>query len=770
MSRRRQNDPQSARTRGYAVEIPSRADLLAFIADQAGPSALEEVVEGLNLAEDAAADGVSNRLRAMVRDGELVLTREGRFGVPREMNLIPGRVIAHPDGYAFVRPDNEDDTNGEDLFIPAKFARMALHGDRVAVRIGRVDERGRVEGSIVKVLERANTHVVGRFHKEGGMGFVTPDNRRINQDILIPPGRSGKAKVGDFVKVQITEQPDKRHQPIGEVVERIGSPTSPGMATDIAIATYDIPTEWPERVLAEAAAIPDRVPPAAKRNRKDLRELAFVTIDGEDSRDFDDAIYVAQEGDGWRLWVAIADVSYYVRPGSPLDEEAVLRGNSVYFPDRVIPMLPEKLSNGLCSLNPNVDRLAMVAEISLGPRGAMRDSTFYPAVIRSHARLTYNQVQHFLDGEDEPAVRADLEEPLRRAYALYRLLLARRDQRGALDIDSVETYVVLDDAEQIETILPRKRLETHRLIEEFMVLANVAAAEFVIAADKPALFRVHDQPDEEKVLDLKLLLSSLKLSLGGGDQPKPRDFARVLREARTLPESHLIQTAVLRTMMMATYSPKNDGHFGLALKAYAHFTSPIRRYPDLVLHRAIRAALGESGHLDPDLAFEDMKRLGESCSTTERRADEATRDAMQRMKCEYMSDRVGEVYDGRINAVTAFGLFVELDDLYVEGLVHITSLPRDYYEYKQGLHELEGRRSRRVFRLGDPVRVQIARVDVDERKIDFLLDEASPPVFATPGAATQSGTEAPAGRSKPTRDGGQKKRGGPSGGGRKRRR
>ena len=730
MSRRRRNDPQSRKARGYDVEIPSRAELLAFISEQAGPCELDELLEGFRVSDEAVADGISNRLRAMVRDGELVLTREERLGVPREMNLIPGTVIAHPDGYAFVRPDED----GEDLFIPARVARMALHGDRVAVRLAGVDERGRREGSIVKVLERANSEIVGRFHKEGGIGFVTPDNRRINQDVLIPPGKSGKAKVGDFVKVRITDQPDKRHQPIGEVIERIGSPTTPGMATDIAIASHDIPTEWPQAVLDEVAAVPERVPQAAKRHRRDLRSLPFVTIDGEDARDFDDAIYVERDDDGWLLYVAIADVSHYVRPGSALDEEALLRGNSVYFPDRVIPMLPEKLSNGLCSLNPNVDRLAMVAEMHLGPRGALRDSTFYPAVIRSHARLTYNQVQQFLDEGTDDVVRPDLQMPIQDAYRLYRLLLARREQRGALEIDSVETYVVLDEAEQIEAILPRARLEAHRLIEEFMVLANVAAAQFVTAAEKPALFRVHGQPEEERVLDLKLLLSSLKLSLGGGDAPKPRDFARVLQEARALPEAHLIQTAVLRTMMMAVYSPKNDGHFGLALRAYAHFTSPIRRYPDLLLHRAIRAALGEQDHLDPETGFEEMKRLGEACSATERRADEATRDAMQRMKCEYMADRVGEVYNGRINGVTAFGLFVELDDMYVEGLVHITSLPRDYYEYKQGLHELEGRRSRRVFRLGDAVRVQVARVDVDDRKIDFLLDQDSPAVYAAPGA------------------------------------
>lgn len=781
MKKQRRRGAAQARPE-YEVEIPSRAAVIEFLENHPGPVPQSEVFVGLGVNGRAAREGMGNRLRAMVRDGELVVTKEGRYGITTEMNLTAGTVIAHPDGYAFIRPDHGD----KDVFVPAKFARMALHGDRVAVRVTRTDERGRLEGMIVKVLERANETIVGRFFKEGGIGFVEPDNRRINQDVLIPQGRQGKARSGDYVTVRITDQPDKRHQPIGEVIERIGTPTTPGMATELAVRSYGIPDEWPEAALAEAEALPKRVTPAAKRGRKDLRELAFVTIDGADARDFDDAVYVEQRRGGWVLWVAIADVSHYVRPDSPLDDEAVVRGTSVYFPNRVIPMLPEALSNGLCSLNPKVDRLAMVAEMKLGPRGAYKSATFYPAVIRSHARLTYDQVQAYIDGEREPLISGRLDEPVRRLHALYELLLKRRQQRGALEIESTDTFVVLNDEDQIEDIRPRERFDAHRLIEEFMILANVAAAEFVTRKGKPALFRVHARPDEEKVLDLKMLLSSLGLTLGGGESPGPKDFARVLEVAKDRPDAHLIQTAVLRTMMMAVYSPKNEGHFGLALDAYAHFTSPIRRYPDLVLHRAIKAGLGETEHMSPEPEFEDMKLLGESCSANERRADEATRDALARMKCEYMADRVGEEYEGRIASVTAFGLFVELDDVYVEGLLHITSLPRDYYEHRAELHQLVGRHSGQTFRLGDAIDVKVARVDIEEKKIDFLLAEGNVPKSnedhrqPSPARAAederrrgengagQVGKSADEGKDAPSRSGGGGKRRGGKRGGRRR--
>ena len=713
--RRRRTGPKPQ----YDVEIPTRQDVLDHLEREAGPLNQKEILRALRVKGAAAREGMVNRLNAMVRDGDLVVTKGGAFGIPKEMNLTPGTVIGHPDGYAFLSPDQGD----ADIFIPAKYARMALHGDRVAVRITGMDKRDRPEGMIVKVLDRANEKIVGRFFKEGGVGFVEPDNRRINQDVIIPPGKHLKAKPGDYVTVNITDQPDKRHQPIGEVIERIGTPTTPGMATELAIRSYDIPDEWPDEVVDQAAAIPDTVSSRAKKDRLDLRDKPFVTIDGEDARDFDDAVFVEKNKQGWTLWVAIADVAHYVRPGTPLDEEAITRGTSVYFPNRVIPMLPEKLSNGLCSLNPKVDRLAMVAELRLGPRGATKEHRFHQAVIRSHARLTYNQVQAYLDGEKQHGVPKPVANPVRRLNDLYQLLAKRREQRGALDIDTTETYLILTEDDQIEAIKPRERVESHRIIEEFMIAANVAAAEFVSKAEMPALYRVHAEPDEEKVRDLKMLLSSLKVSMGGGDRPTPAHFARVLERAKERPEKHLIQTAVLRSMMMAVYAPKNEGHFGLALEGYAHFTSPIRRYPDLLLHRAIKATLKEKGHLEPRPDGDEMRALGESCSMTERRADEATRDAVARMKCEYMAARVGEVFDGRISSVTGFGLFVELTDVYVEGLVHITSLPRDYYEHQRELHQLVGRKTKRTYRLGDSIRVTVARVDVEEKKIDFILSD-----------------------------------------------
>lgn len=716
----------------YANPIPSREYIMDLLEQKKCPLTRQQISEALGLEDEETLGALRRRLRAMERDGQLIYNRRGGYGLVRKMDLVRGRVIGHADGFGFLVPDD----GGDDLFLSAREMHGCLHGDRVVARVSGIDRRGRREGAIVEVLEHANKHVAGRYFIDQGVGYVIADNKRINQDILVPEDKAYGAENGQLVVVEITDYPTQRRQALGRVIEVLGDHMAPGMEIDIAIRSHDLPLEWSPLVEAECEDLPTEVPEQAKQGREDLRALPLVTIDGEDSMDFDDAVYCERRGKGWRLVVAIADVSHYVEPGTALDAEARLRGNSVYFPGRVIPMLPEGLSNILCSLNPEVDRLCMVCDMEVSAKGKLQGYRFYPAVMRSHARMTYNKVNAIVverDGalcREYEAVRPHLEE----LYALYKVLHAQREQRGAIDFDSTETQVVFGEGKKIEKIVPTERNDAHRLIEECMLLANVATADFLRKGKIPALYRVHDTPKQEKLTALREFLGELGLSLKGGDKPEAKHYGELLAKVKDRPDAHLIQTVMLRSLSQAVYSPENHGHFGLAYEAYAHFTSPIRRYPDLLVHRAIRHLLAGKPVESFRYGMEEMVMLGEHCSMTERRADEATRDALDWLKCEYMMDKVGEEFDGIISSVTGFGLFIELCDVYIEGLVHVTGLGNDYFHFDPNHHRMVGERTRQIYRLGDKVRVKVARVDLDEKKIDFdLLQEEQAEAAAEPG-------------------------------------
>ena len=753
-------DPEAAReAEKYDNPIPSRELILMRLDERGAPATREQLIEEFGLTTEEQVEALRRRLRAMERDGQLVYTRRGAYAPVDKLDLIRGRVSGHRDGFGFLIPDDGSD----DLFLTPAQMRLVFDGDRVLARVAGFDRRGRREGAIAEILERAHEILVGRFFEESGIGRVVADNPKIQQEVLVAPGKQGGAKHGQFVKVRIEQWPSAFRQAQGEVIEVLGDYMAPGMEIQVALNSYGIPHVWPEAVEQEAGKLKPEVAERDKQKRVDLRHLPFVTIDGEDARDFDDAVYAEPApGGGWTLYVAIADVSFYVKVGSPLDEEAAKRGNSVYFPEQVVPMLPEVLSNGLCSLNPNVDRLAMVSIVDLSPTGEMTGYRFCEAVIHSHARLTYNKVSQLLEYPKSPEaaqLRSQLPEVvphLEELYRLFKVLLKARTQRGAIDFETQETRIVFGADRKIVEIRPTQRNDAHKLIEECMLCANVATAAFLQAHQVPALYRVHDSPPAEKLEKLKGFLAELGLSLykGKGD-PTPKDFLRLLNAVRDRPDFNLIQTVMLRSLSQAVYSPDNVGHFGLNYEAYTHFTSPIRRYPDLLVHRAIRSVIRsrrQSEHVIRVGAapipkariypYEDesLERLGEDCSMTERRADEATRDVVNWLKCEYMRDRVGETFPGVITAVTGFGIFVELTDIYVEGLVHVTGLPPDYYHFDPIHHRLAGERSGRNFRLGDAVQVRVARVALDERKIDFDLAGGVP---VSRGKSDSPSTEKP---------------------------
>lgn len=656
----------------------------------------------------------------MERDGQLLRNRKNAYGIVSKMNLIIGRVMGHPDGFGFLIPDE----GGDDLFLGERDMRAVLHGDRAVARVTGVDRRGRKEGAIVEVLQHNNQRIVGRVLVDAGIYYLVPTNRRISQDILIPPQGLMGAKDGQIVEIEITEQPNRHRSPLGKVITVLGDHMAPGMEIDIALRDFELPHAWSIEAVEQAESLGDQIPPSAIEGRLDLRDLPLVTIDGEDARDFDDAVYAqALKSGSWRLWVAIADVSSYVEPNSPLDNDAKERGTSVYFPSQVIPMLPEALSNGLCSLNPAVDRLCMVCEMVINADGETESYQFHQAVMNSKARLTYTDVAAMLvDQNSELKTKyADVLPGLETMYDLYNVMLTSRGNRGAIDFEMTETQFIFDDNRKIKTIEPRERNDAHRLIEEFMVAANVSAAKFLLQNKLPALYRVHETPSDEKLSNLREFLGELGLMLGGGDEPQPAHYASLLNTARKRPDGHLLQTVMLRSLKQAIYSPDNVGHFGLALDAYAHFTSPIRRYPDLLVHRAIRHLIVGNKKTNWRYSNDEMVQLGDHCSMTSRRADEATRDVSDWLKCEFMQDRVGEVYEGNISGVTGFGLFIELSEIYIEGLVHVTSLSNDYYQFDATGHRLTGERSRKVYRLGDKVNVKVVRVDLDEKKIDLEI-------------------------------------------------
>jgi len=719
-------DPHAERESSkYDNPIPSREYILEQLEAAGKPLDRKAITELLGLLDDEnAIEALRRRLRAMERDGQLMFTRKKEYALISKMDLITGRVIGHADGFGFLCPEDGSD----DLFLTAFQMRRLFHGDKAIVRIAGVDRKGRREGALVEVLERANPFIVGRLFIESGVGYVVADNKRISNDILVPQENVGKAHHGQIVSVEIVEEPTRHRQAVGKVAEVLGDHMAAGMEIDIAMRSHGIATNWSDDVLADIKDLTAEVPEEAKNQegRIDIRNLPLVTIDGEDARDFDDAVFVESNDNGWRLVVAIADVSHYVERDTALDKEAHERGTSVYFPERVIPMLPEVLSNGLCSLNPHVDRLCMVCDMQLDKKGKVVSYNFYEAVMQSHCRFTYTKVAEIIENNDSDLRKEykNFVPQLLEMHSLFNVLLKRRKERGAIDFDTTETRIVFGEDRKIDKIVPLVRNDAHKLIEEFMILANVSAAKFLLKNNMPALYRVHGSPKETKIEGLKEFLAEVGLSLAGGEKPGPGDYAELLESIQDRPDMHLIQTVLLRSLQQAVYTPDNNGHFGLAHDAYAHFTSPIRRYPDLLVHRGIRHIV-RGGDAESYYYTENtMRAFGEHCSQTERRADEATRDAVDWLKCEFMMDKVGEVFEGTITSVTGFGLFVELDKIYVEGLIHVTSLEHDYYHFDASHHRLVGERTGQTFRLGDHIVASVAKVNLEDKKIDFDLVSA----------------------------------------------
>ena len=755
-----QDDPSADReSQKYEKPVHGREAILEHLKKRGAPATHQKLCEEFDLDDEDRIEGLRRRLIAMARDGQLICNRRGAYLPISEADLTRGHVQGHRDGFGFVVPEG----GGDDLFLNARQMRQVFHGDRVLVREDQRDARGKREAVIVEVLERNTAQVVGRMQREDGVSMVIPENSRINQEILVPEEACQGAGHGQYVTVTIEKQPTVRNKPVGRVVEILGDHMAPGMEITVAIRSYGLPDQWPPAVTEQARSIPDEVSEQAKQGRVDLRDLPLVTIDDESARDFDDAVYAEKRrGGGYRLIVAIADVAWYVRPETPLDLEAQNRGNSVYFPDHVVPMLPEKLSNGLCSLNPGVDRLCMVADMNLSREGKITQYCFYEAVMHSHARLTYNKVSSILEhpeSDNGQKLRGEYSKVvphLETLYSCYQMLREARERRGAIDFETTDTQIRFDRDRKISEIVPVERNAAHKVIEECMLCANVATARFLKQHRIPTLFRVHDSPSAERLADVRQFLSGLGLDLPGGDDPEPQDYQQVLSQVQNRPDAHIIQTVMLRSMKQAVYTSEQRGHFGLGFEEYTHFTSPIRRYPDLLIHRGIKSVIhrkARGGAMagikalfgsqkkaktivpaekpDPELAQygytqERVQQLGEHCSMTERRADDATRDVEAWLKCEFLQGNVGEVFDGVIASVTGFGLFVQLGGVYTEGLVHISALGGDFFHFDRIRHTLIGEHTGRTFRLGDQVRVRVVRVDLDDRKIDLELEESLP--------------------------------------------
>ena len=721
----------------YEQPIPSREAILALLEERGELLTEARIAEALHLEDESGITALGKRLAAMVRDGQLLLGRRGGYAPARKLDLIPGVVLANAEGYGFLRPDE----GGDDLYLSPYQMRTVMHGDRVLASVVGMDRRGRRQGAIVEVLQRRSPRLVGRVVVDNGVTLVAPDDRRLHQDVMIVPGQEQGARSGQIVVVEITDPPTAYRGPLGAIRAVLGERLQPSLLVEMAIASHDLPHEWPSEVLREAAQIEPEVTAEEREGRIDLRKLPLVTIDGADARDFDDAVYAEpKRGGGWRLVVAIADVSHYVRVGSALDKEAYERSTSTYFPGFVVPMLPETLSNGICSLNPKVERLCMVCDMQIDATGEVVKSKFYEAVMRSHARLTYDKVWQAIGLEEADARHevADVLLQLENLHALYKAMAEQRRKRGAIDFETPEVKFRLDQTGEVETVGAVERNDAHKLIEECMIAANVQAAMFLEKRKIPALYRAHEPPPVEKYEDLQQFLREFKLRMPPVEEVTPGDYAEVLRKVHDRPERELIQSVLLRSQSMAAYQPDNRGHFGLALSAYAHFTSPIRRYPDLLVHRAIRYALQGGKPVNYTYTDAAMAAMAVHCSQRERRAEEAERDVDERFRCAWMAKHVGEEFEGTVTGVTSFGLFVELDESKVSGLVHISQLSNDYYHFDPVRHLLKGERTGLQFRLGDHVRVQVLRASLEDRKIDFRLVQEAKGAPASAPTATRA--------------------------------
>ena len=729
----RNNDPHAGREAAqYEAPLPSRELVLQLLADQGIPLSVEQVYTLLDIGLDEQ-ENFNKRLNAMEREGQIMRNRKGALCLAEKIHAIAGTVQGHPDGFGFLMPDDKT-KYPDDLFLGPREMAQVMHGDRAMVRMSGLDRKGRPEGKIVEVLERSTKSLVGRVVQGQGVTIVAAEDKRINQDILIPYHLDMGAKPGQVVMVELTAQPSPGAHPMGKVVQILGNYADSGMEIEIALRKHKLPHEFTPAAINQAESIPKLVQAADYKGRVDLRELPLITIDGETARDFDDAVYAEPSPQpspasgrgglqgGWRLVVAIADVSFYVKPDDSLDKEAFERGNSVYFPRRVIPMLPEALSNGLCSLNPDVERLCMICDMQIDAAGIVNSYKFYPSVMRSKARMTYTKVAEMLENPQGETAKeyAHIMPHVQNLYSLFKLMLTQREKRGAIEFESTETQMIFDDNGKIDKIIPVQRNDAHKLIEECMLAANVCAADLLSKNEQTALYRIHEGPTPEKLEALRTFMAEVGFGVTGGDKPHAKDYGKLMNQIKTRPDAQLLQTVLLRSMQQAVYSPDNVGHFGLAYEAYTHFTSPIRRYPDLLIHRAIKAVVNGEKY-----KAKDWNNLGVHCSMTERRADEATRDVNNWLKCYYMQDKIGEVYEGTIAGVTAFGVFVALDGVYVEGLVHVTELGNDYFNYDKARHEMLGERTGARFRLGDRLTVKVARVDLETSKIDFTLVTAN---------------------------------------------
>jgi ribonuclease R len=706
-------------------KAPGAPQLLGFLQASARLMKAEEIADELGFKSAEGIESVRVLLEELVGQGRLLKNRRSGYGLADKMDLIAGTIAANSEGFGFLRPDE----GVGDIYLPPAQMRQVLHGDRALVSVVGRDKRDRPEGAIVSILSRRSPRVVGRYLEEAGFGVVAPDDQRIHQNLLIPRGQEGDAKPGDVVVAEIVEPPSSHRQPVAKIVRVLGEEVGTSLAIDMAIETHSIPNAWPDGLVRELSKIPDTVRPGQIRDREDLRELPLVTIDGEDARDFDDAVWCEPtRGGGYKLYVAIADVATYVQPGTALDNEAQLRGTSVYFPNRVVPMLPEQLSNGICSLKPDVERLCLACELRIDAQGETTRSRFFPAVMRSAARLTYNQVWQAVGQRRADALEkvAPVLPHLENLYGLYKILARRRAERGALDFEGQEVKFQFDEQGQIDAVKLYERNDAHRLIEECMIAANVAAAKFLKRSRVPTLYRVHPRPPTHKYEELADFLGTVGIALPSYEDLQPEDLMAILARAKSRPDAALIEAVVLRSQSLATYTADCDGHFGLALGAYAHFTSPIRRYPDLLVHRAIHHALGKRTPADYQYTPAQMADLGRNCSANERRADEATRDVADRLKCAYMERHLGDEFEGVVTGVASFGLFVEILETRITGMIHVTQLPNDYYHYDQRHRRLVGERLRQSFQLADRVRIKVLRVDALERRIDFRLAGDAP--------------------------------------------
>ena len=711
----RESDPQKEREITlYENPIPSRELILEVMSNHGVPIKKNDLIKLLDIQEDEAIF-LEKRLRAMARQGQILINRKDILCISEKLNLIPGRVMGHPDGFGFLIPD-EKTTN--DIFLSPREISQVLNNDRVMVQVTGQDRKGRLEGTIVEILERVNHIIVGRVVQGDGVTIVAAEDKRINQDFLIPHNEDMDAKTGQVVEIEVTTQPGRRVKPMGKVIKILGNYNDSGIEIEIALRKHHLPYKFSPKALKQAEAYSKEVSSSDHKGRKDLRNLPLVTIDGETARDFDDAVYAEPVKDGWRLVVAIADVSSYVSSHTALDEEALERGNSVYFPRRVIPMLPEALSNGLCSLNPNVDRLCMVCDMIISMKGKVTSYQFYPSVMNSKARLTYTIVDQILNQNNQElqSEHKQVVPHLINLQKVFDILFKQRELRSAIEFDSTETTIIFNNQGKIDFIKPVYRNQAHRIIEECMLSANVCAANFLLDNDDNGLFRNHETPTPEKLENLRGFLLEFGLSLSGGDSPTSKDYGELIKKVTGRPDEHLLQTVLLRSMQQAVYSNENKGHFGLAYEAYTHFTSPIRRYPDLIVHRAIKEKLNKVKS-----SIKNISQIAMHCSGTERKADDATRDVEAWLKCYFMQDKVGQIFEGTVAGVTGFGLFVELDDIFIEGLLHVTELGSDYFTYDKQKHAMVGERSSTQYRLGDRLKVKVVRVDLETSKIDFSL-------------------------------------------------